>query len=291
MRGALQGLLEVAGRPSTRLDEVEITSADPVLATRFRVGEAAAVALAACGAAAVDCWEQRTGRRQSVRVDVGSAAASLTSFAFQRLEGAAAPTLSRERNITDFYATRDGRWVLLHGGFPHLQAGVLEVLGFSAEPSNPKQAVADAVAGWDALDLEEAIAARRVCGAMVRSEDEWHAHPQQRALAALPVVEVASVNVVTSVSILSAIAPISPFAVNVNVSEVMFNVLPLPSVMAPSVASRFTSLPVPVPASATNNDRSFKSTVISMSSPSVVAEAFVTINPLVPAPPPSSSLI
>ncbi len=49
--------------------EVEITGADPVLPAKFPVGEAAATALALCGATAAHLWELRTGRSQRVRVD------------------------------------------------------------------------------------------------------------------------------------------------------------------------------------------------------------------------------
>ena len=80
--------------------------------------------------------------------------------------------------------------MLVHGGFPHLQQGVLDLLEVDSEDPAPKEAVAKAIAGWDALALEDAVAARRLCGAMVRSSEEWAAHSQGRALAALSVVEV-----------------------------------------------------------------------------------------------------
>jgi crotonobetainyl-CoA:carnitine CoA-transferase CaiB-like acyl-CoA transferase len=123
-------------------------------------------------------------------VEVSAAALSLLGFAFQQVEGAATPQYADRENITDFYATRDGRWFLVHGGFDHLQQGALELLGIETRDPAPKHAVAAAIAGWNALALEEAIALRGLCGAMVRSEAEWRAHLQGRALAPLGVVEV-----------------------------------------------------------------------------------------------------
>jgi crotonobetainyl-CoA:carnitine CoA-transferase CaiB-like acyl-CoA transferase len=66
---------------------------------------------------------------------------------------------------------------------------MLKLLG--CEP-NPKS-VATAVAKWDALDLEAAIDEARVCGGMVRSNDEWLMHPHGRVLAAKPIVEITKI--------------------------------------------------------------------------------------------------
>jgi hypothetical protein len=49
---------------SDRESDADITGADPVFRTRYRVGETAAAAAAAVGLAAARLWELRTGRRQ-----------------------------------------------------------------------------------------------------------------------------------------------------------------------------------------------------------------------------------
>ena len=186
----LSVILESVGQAGVCLDGVEIRGSDPVLATRFRLGEAAAVALAGCGVLAAECWRERTGRSQGVRVDVPAAAASLLSFLFQRVDGRDALRPGDRQGITDFYATRDARWVLVHGGFPHLQQGILDLLGVASRDPAPRREVGEAIADWTAPALEDAIAERRLCGAMVRSQSEWSAHPQGRALRRVPVVEV-----------------------------------------------------------------------------------------------------
>lgn len=190
---ALTGLLADVGCPDVPTGNVEIRGADPILATRFRAGEAAAIALAGCGALAADCWHQRTGRRQDVGVDAGAAAASLLSFAFQRVEGRDTSEFADRAVITDFYATRDDRFVLLHGGFPHLQQGLLDLLGVVTDDPLPIAAVGEAVSGWDAQALEDAVAEARLCGAVVRDASEWAAHPQGQALGDVAVVEVTRV--------------------------------------------------------------------------------------------------
>src|SRR6202022_195723 len=52
------------------------------------------------------------------------------------------------------------------------------------------QAVRQAVARWDALELEEAIIAAGGAGGMVRSMAEWAQHPQAAAIASLPLMEI-----------------------------------------------------------------------------------------------------
>src|SRR2546428_318 len=86
MDARVAGLLGEVGLPADGAIEAQIDGADPVLVSPFRVGEAAAVALAACASAAALLLVQRTGEGQSVRVDTRRAAASLVGYRFQRLE-------------------------------------------------------------------------------------------------------------------------------------------------------------------------------------------------------------
>ncbi len=178
-------LLSDLGRPAEPGLEarLEVRGADPVLATRFRVGEAAAAALLAVGVASDDLWALRGGRPQRLSIDVRAAAASLLSFALQR-----APRLDVQRRspaTTALYRAADGGWVHLHGGFPHLHQGTVRLLGCADDP----EAIAAAVARRDAAALEDALAEQGLCGARLRSAAEWSAHPQGRALAATPLVE------------------------------------------------------------------------------------------------------
>lgn len=63
---------------------------------------------------------------------------------------------------------------------------MLGVLGCDLTPAS----VGAAVAARDAAELEEAIAAARVCGGMVRSAAEWRAHPHGALLASRPVISI-----------------------------------------------------------------------------------------------------
>ncbi|HKF76847.1 MAG TPA: CoA transferase [Candidatus Dormibacteraeota bacterium] len=182
---ALPELLREVGLPADAAARTTITGADPVVAARFPVGEAAATVLAACGAAAALLWRERGGGDQDVRVDVPRAAASLVSHRFLQVDGLPAPP--RPANpLVALYECSDGRWIHLHGSFPGLAARTLEVLGCEAE----REAVAAAVGRWRAQDLEDALAASGTCGAMAREAGEWRALPQARAVAGLGRVSV-----------------------------------------------------------------------------------------------------
>ncbi len=176
-------LLDALGQPREREIKVDVAGGDPVLATRFRVGEAVAAALVAVGAASDTLWRLRGGRPQRLGIDVRAAAASLLSFALQRAPGLVAEREARP--TVALYRARDGAWVHLHGGFPHQREGTLWLLGCADEAD----AIAGVVAGWDAAELEDALADARLCGVMLRSAAEWGAHPQGIALARTPLVE------------------------------------------------------------------------------------------------------
>jgi crotonobetainyl-CoA:carnitine CoA-transferase CaiB-like acyl-CoA transferase len=180
----LSALLEHTGLDASLSSQVEVVGADPVYPTRLRIGEAAAAALAACGVVSGELWQLRTGRRQRARIEVRAAAAALLSFAHLR---GGSPDLRRLQGpTTALYAGRDGGWVHLHGGFAHLREGLLELLDCEDDATQ----IARAVARWDAQALEDAIAARGLCGARVRTAQAWLEHPQGRALCACPLVEI-----------------------------------------------------------------------------------------------------
>jgi crotonobetainyl-CoA:carnitine CoA-transferase CaiB-like acyl-CoA transferase len=185
---ALRTILPIAGWPEERARAVEITGgADPILPTPFRIGAAGAAALAATGLAAADLWELRTGRRQEVSVDLRQAVASLRSGHYLQINGAA---ISTKRNpVMGVYPAKNGRWSYIHANFPNHRAAAMSVLGVPEE----REAVRQAVAKWDALELEEAILAAKGAGGMVRSMAEWAQHPQAAAIASLPLMEIVKI--------------------------------------------------------------------------------------------------
>ena len=84
------------------------------------------------------------------------------------------------------YETSDG-WIRLHTNAPHHRAAAMRVLGCAAD----RDAVARAVATWNATDLESAVVDAGGCAAEMRTIAAWEEHPQGRAVASEPLVHTA----------------------------------------------------------------------------------------------------
>ena len=184
MHESLVKLVRLAGLPAAAADSVEITGADPVFPTRYRLVTPGAAVMAAAGLAAAELWRLKSGRTQRVSVDARAAAAALRSPRYLRINGERPP--EDPEKITGFYALRDGRWMYLHCNFPNLRDCNLAVVGAPLD----KAAVEKAVAGWDGLELERALFEGGGCGSFVRSEEEWRALAQMQAVERLPLLEI-----------------------------------------------------------------------------------------------------
>ncbi|MBE0622850.1 MAG: CoA transferase [Burkholderiales bacterium] len=181
---ALFELLGLAGLPAPAPGRLEIHGADPVLATPYKVGTAGAAALAAVGLAAAELWRLRGGREQNVSVDLRAATASLRSARYLLIDGKPPPGIWDP--LSGYYPVRDGRWVSIHCNFQNHRDAMLAVLGTDAD----KGAAEAATAGWDGLDLEDAIHAAGGCAGLARSADDWARHPQSAAVATQPLLEI-----------------------------------------------------------------------------------------------------
>ena len=185
-RKALEDLLKLGGLDPSAASKVTIRGHDPIVAGPYRLGEAAAVALGAQGAAIEALWAERSGQNQQVAVDVAEAALSLKSVAHLLQRSYPVPFPDPVYPTVDFYKTRDRRTIMLHGGYPALRDKLLKLLGCA----NDAEAIRTAVAGWDSRNLEDAIAVNGACGTIARSREDWLALPQGQALAATPLIDI-----------------------------------------------------------------------------------------------------
>ena len=181
---ALTQILAAAGVTPADDIELALTGADPVLPTRFAMGNAGAAMLAAVGMAAAELWRLKGGQGQRVAIDAGAAALALRANTYLRIDGE--PAADPWDRISGFHQGADGRWIQLHCQFPHFRDGVLGFLG----TANTRAAVSAAIGEWRTAELEEALAARGLPAVMVRDAAEWSAHPQGTAVAELPLIEI-----------------------------------------------------------------------------------------------------
>ena len=183
-----QAILDQLGRPARRDDSLTLTGAsDPVFVSPWRVAEAGAAALGAVGLAVSDLWRLRTGRTQAVTIDRAAAAASLRSNTYVLQDGKKPVSWDP---LAGHYPTRDGRIMFLHTNHPHHRDGALRIAGAR---EGTREALAAAVATWDGLAIEQAIADGGCVGGLVRSREEWTAHPHGQAVATLPLLDIVKI--------------------------------------------------------------------------------------------------
>ncbi|MDA9548584.1 MULTISPECIES: CoA transferase [unclassified Bradyrhizobium] len=180
----LEGIWTSAGGDPTALGRVRLTGEEPQIPSSFRVAVAGQTTIAAAGLAAAEIWKLRSGEAQDVSVDIRHAVAECRSERYLRLDDKPPPPAWDA--IAGVYRTGDGRFVRCHTNFPHHRDAVCKVLG--CEPEREK--VQAALMQWKGEDFE--TAAYAACGAvaLMRSYDEWSAHPQARALARLPLLSI-----------------------------------------------------------------------------------------------------
>ena len=181
---ALRDLLVSVGLSVDENRKVSFEGADPVLPSRFLLGTAGAVALAAVGVGVADIHMLRGGAPLDIAVSLAAAAASLRSSSYLRVNDMPPP--NPWDPIAGFYLARDGRHIQLHTNFPHHRDGTVQLLG----ARNDRDAVGAAIAGRDAFALEDDMAAAGLCAAVARTREEWQRHMQFQAIAAAPLIDI-----------------------------------------------------------------------------------------------------
>jgi crotonobetainyl-CoA:carnitine CoA-transferase CaiB-like acyl-CoA transferase len=161
-----------------------LSGTEPVLPSSFRVDTAAQVTIAAAGLAAASIWQARSGRMQTVSVDLQHAAIECRSERYLRVDDKPPPPAWDA--IAGVYKTGDGRFVRLHTNFPHHRDAVCKVLTCKPDRDDVQRALMQ----WDGEAFETAAYAGGCVVSLMRSHDEWSATGQAQALAALPVLTI-----------------------------------------------------------------------------------------------------
>lgn len=169
------------GGDAAALEQVQFTGAGS-LSSIFAVSDLAVGAVGAAGLALAELLHAAGGEFARVQAD-----RRLASFWFSsslRPQGWEAPALWDA--VAGDYRTADG-WIRLHTNAPHHRAAALKVLDAPVD----RAAVARAVAGWTAQELETAVVAQGGCAAAMRSMAQWQLHPQGAAVNQEPLLHVA----------------------------------------------------------------------------------------------------
>ncbi|KAB7647403.1 CoA transferase [Polymorphobacter fuscus] len=205
-------LKDFGATPADAGGKVTFTGQDPIIRSHFRVG--AAMALPAMGSAvgAAAIWRERTGQAQDLTVDlresvynVNPLIAAILLMAQREGTIPAADAIPRDfikptnnglllqapvgfGNPMTFvpFETKDGRFFNITGAYPHLNERALRTIKSPPGRDN----IVKAIKGINGFELEEALAANGGVGVVHRTTEEWLAHPEGKALAAVPLVEI-----------------------------------------------------------------------------------------------------
>lgn len=180
----IRSQIEPDADPAGPIDVV--VDGDGALPSAYPVTELLIGAMGAAGVASAALVRRLGGEHSPVRID--RRLASLWSAWSLVPDGWTVP--GPWDPIAGDYPCAGERWIKLHTNAPRHRAAALAALGLLAADGRPRadrEAVARAVCGWDAEALETAVVDAGGCAAAMRTEAEWDAHPQGRAVATEPV--------------------------------------------------------------------------------------------------------
>jgi crotonobetainyl-CoA:carnitine CoA-transferase CaiB-like acyl-CoA transferase len=175
--------------------KVTFAGEDPILPSRHRLGAIVAMAMMAPAVATQVFHRMRGGAAQDLSVDLRNAVCHTHPFvAFHPTVGGypyqmlfADPRVNPM--LFGMFPTKDGRWYLPTAAYPHMVPDWLGLLGCSLN----ERSVTEAIAQWNAQELEDAAADRGMIGSICRTPEEWLAHEQGSLLARTPMIEIVKI--------------------------------------------------------------------------------------------------
>jgi len=171
---------------------ISFTGEDPILPSNHRLGAIMAMGMMGPAAATQILYKMRGGASQNLSVDLRNAVCHINPLAFFTPTVAGYPyqTLFAAPSFNPIsfgiYPTKDGKWYLPTAAYPH---AIPDWLGLLRCEFN-RRGIGNAIAQWDALELEDAAAERGMIGSICRSPGEWLSHPQGARLAKTPLIEI-----------------------------------------------------------------------------------------------------
>jgi len=174
---------------------VTFTGEDPILPSRHRLGAIVGMAMMAPAVGTQAIHRMRGGAAQDLSVDLRKAVCHTHPFvAFHPTVGGypyqmlfADPRVNPM--LFGMFPTKDGRWYLPTAAYPHMVPDWLGLLGCSLN----ERSVTEAIAKWNAQELEDAAADRGMIGSICRTPEEWLAHEQGGLLARTPMIEIVKI--------------------------------------------------------------------------------------------------
>src|SRR6516164_2493515 len=187
---------ELGLSPENTGGSITFIGEDPIFPSKHRLGACISIPLMAGAAGIANIWRQRSGRGQDLTLDLRKAIhginpmykfmPTINGYPYQ-LPYWINPSYQIDNPMGfDLYRTKDGRLFLPTGAYPGLLNNMCSFLRCGPN----KDQIAEAVSKWDSEELDEAAAEAGLVFAIVRTPEEWAAHPQGKQLADKPLVEI-----------------------------------------------------------------------------------------------------
>lgn len=187
-RELLEGLWRDAGLSAEALPRAMFTGAEPVLRSSFAIGSMLQASLGAAALAATEIGRLRGGPVQTVALDALDVARE--SAARFSLDGRRPEVWDKLSGLYRCGSDDAPEHVRIHANFEHHRDGALALLGLPPGPTTERAQVEAALRGWSAEAFESAAGERGLVVAAVRTPEQWTAHPQAAAIAAMPLVAI-----------------------------------------------------------------------------------------------------
>ena len=183
-RADFEAITRAAGVEPRESDIRFVGDGDPIYPSPLRLAAGTASILGNIAGVVDDIRYGQTGQRQTAEINMGQAAVGISSMWVLKVDGQNAlesmpDSMAPGQGI---FPTRDGRYLYLLSGFPHIAERTLEVLGCTYEN------IAEHVAARDADEMEGQLSEAQLPGVVVKTPEEWKAHPQGKLLADSPAV-------------------------------------------------------------------------------------------------------
>lgn len=172
------------GGPPESLERLELLGPRTVLPSAYDVTGLAVASVAAASLAVAEIASTPT-TFPAVRVDSRDACAAFVSERRFTPVGWELPPAWDP--LAGDYRTSDG-WIRLHTNYSYHRQSVLDALGLPDDADRDRVAAAVRERGGE--ELEQAVVDADGCAAILRTQDEWLAHPAGLVAAGLPTVEI-----------------------------------------------------------------------------------------------------
>ena len=187
----LADLIDQLGLTGHFTGDAVVHGDDPVIRSPHRLGVASCTAHLLIGAAGAAIWEARSGTRTDMSMDIIHALHHLHPTHYVEHSGYPSNVGAEFVAVNGVFPTRDAGYVMTEAGPPYqkLLNGYLNFF----DCGNSKQSFAREIAKWNAEDLEEALTDAGLPAARAFTAGEWLAHPQGKALAQTPPIEIVKI--------------------------------------------------------------------------------------------------